>query len=130
MAPIKWKCLTPGSNYETEVMEASEAIEFRKLYTSENHGVLTKPEKPTKAILEMSANTIDCLDLDSFLHKFDVYKKLSGITGDAGSHFLDCLSKEIYSVLFRTYGTEISAQDENNLKANLKRLDVRKQNKF
>ena len=78
MAPINWKCLTPGCNYKTEVMEASEAIEFLKLHTSQKHGVTTKPEKPTKPILEMSANTIDLLDWDSFLHKFDVYKKLSG----------------------------------------------------
>ena len=83
MAPKKWTCLTPGCDYETEVMEASDAIEFLKLHTSQNHGVTTKPEKPKKPILEMTTNTIDVLDWDSFLHKFGVYKKLSGITGDA-----------------------------------------------
>ena len=111
-------------------MEASEAIEFLKLHTSQNHGVSTKPEKPKKPVLEMPGNTIDTLDWDSFLHKFDVYKKLSGITGDAGCHFLDCLSKEVYSVLFSTYGAGVSDQDENSLKSNLKRLGIRKQNKL
>ena len=130
MAPTQWKCLTPGCDYRTEIMEASEAIEFLKLHTSQNHGILTKPEKPNKPVLEMPTNTIDVLDWDSFLHKFGVYKKLSGITGDAGCHFLDCLSKEVYSVLFSTYGTEVSAQDEDTLKSNLRRLVVRKQNKL
>ena len=130
MAPKQWKCLTPGCSYATEEVEASEGIEFLKLHTSQNHGVTSKPEKPKKTVLEIVGNTIDMLDWEAFLHKFEVYKKLSGITADAGSHLLDCLSKEVYAVLFSTYGSEISSQDEKALCVNLKRLLVRKQNKL
>ena len=52
------------------------------------------------------------------------------IAENAGSHFLDCLSKEVYSILFSTYGSDISNHDEKTLKENLKRLVVRKQNKL
>ena len=130
MAPKKWKCLTPGCSYTTDEVEASDGIEFLKLHTSQNHGVTSKPEKPKKPVLEIVGNTIDTLDWEAFLHKFDVYKKLSGITADAGSHMLDCLSKEVYAVLFSTYGSEISSQEEKDLRENLKRLVVRKQNKL
>ena len=130
MAPKQWKCLTPGCSYVTEEVEASDGIEFLKLHASQNHGVASKPEKPKKPVLEIVGNTIDMLDWEAFLHKFEVYKKLSGITADAGSHLLDCLSKEVYAVLFSTYGSEISSQDEKALCVNLKRLVVRKQNKL
>ena len=43
---------------------------------------------------------------------------------------LDCLSKEVYALLFITYGSEISSQEEKNLCENLKRLVVRKQNEL
>ena len=130
MAPKRWKCLTPGCPYTTEEVEACDAIEFLKLHTSQNHGVASKPEKPKKPVLEIVGNTIDTLDWEAFLHKFEVYKKLSGITADAGSHMLDCLSKEVYAVLFSTYGSKISSQEEKDLCENLKRLVVRKQNKL
>ena len=62
----------------------------------------------------MVGNTIPALDWDSFLHRFDVYKKLAGITGDAGNHFLDCLSKEVYSILFGTYGDGVTSKYEDH----------------
>ena len=130
MAPRRFQCLTPGCSFETEELEPTDAIEFLKLHTSQNHGVTSKPEKPKKPVLEMATNTIDILDWEAFIHKFSVYKKLSGITGDAGSHFLDCLGKEVYSVLFSTYGVEMSSQSEETLCTNLKNLVVRKQNKL
>ena len=57
-------------------------------------------------------------------------KKLAGITGDAGNHFFDCLSKEVYSILFNTYGDGVSNQQENVLRDNVKMLVVRKTNKL
>ena len=89
MAPRRFQCLTPGCSFETEELEPTDAIEFLKLHTSQNHGVTSKPEKPKKPVLEMAMNTVDILDWEAFIHKFSVYKKLSGITGDAGSHFLE-----------------------------------------
>ena len=100
------------------------------MHVSQVHGIASKPEKPKKPVLEMSGNTIDSLEWDAFTHKFSVYKKLSGISENAGSHFLDCLSKEVYGILFSTYGSDISNQDEKTLSANLKRLVVRKKNKL
>ena len=39
---------------------------------------------------------------------------------------MDCLSKEVYAVLFSTYGSDISSQEEKALCENLKRLVVLK----
>ena len=130
MSPKSYKCVTPGCSYVTDELEASVAVEFLKMHVSQVHGIASKPEKPKKPVLEMSGNTIDSLEWDAFTHKFSVYKKLSGISENAGSHFLDCLSKEVYGILFSTYGSDISNQDEKTLSANLKRLVVRKKNKL
>ena len=126
-----YKCVSPGCSYATEAMEATVAVEFLKMHVSQVHGIASKPEKPKKPVLEMSGNTIDSLEWDAFTHKFSVYKKLSGISEDtSSSHLLDCLSKEVYGILFSTYGSDISNQDEKTLSANLKRLVVRKKNKL
>ena len=130
MSLKSYRCVTPGCSYATDDMEASVAVEFLKLHVSQVHGIAGKPEKPKKPVLDMAGNTIDSLDWDAFTHKFSVYKQLSGISENAGSHFLDCLSKEVYGILFSTYGSDISNQDEKTLSANLKRLVVRKKNKL
>ena len=130
MSPKSYKFVTPGCAYVTDEVEASVAVEFLKMHVGQVHGIASKPEKPKKPVLEMSGNTIDSLEWDAFTHKFSVYKKLSGISENAGSHFLDCLSKEVYGILFSTYGSDISNQDEKTLSANLKRLVVRKKNKL
>ena len=44
---------------------------------------------------------------------------------DAASHLLDCLSKEVYKVLFSTYGEGVRSQGEKVLTDNFKRLVVR-----
>ena len=91
-----YQCVSPGCSYATDVMEASVAVEFLKMHVSQVHGIASKPEKPKKPVLEMSGNTINSLEWDAFTHKFSVYKQLSGISKNAGSHFLDCLSKEVW----------------------------------
>ena len=104
MAPRRFQCLTPGCSFETEELEPTDAIEFLKLHTSQNHGVTSKPEKPKKPVLEMATNTIDTLDWEAFIHKFSVYKKLSGITGDAGSHFLDFWKRGLFCFIQHIWG--------------------------
>ena len=130
MAPKQWDCLAPGCNFKTDVLEGDVAIEYLKLHASQVHRVCSKPEKPKKPVLEMVGNTIPALDWDSFIHRFELYKRLAGIKGDAGNHFLDCLSKEVYSILFSTYGQSVSNQQESLLRDNVKKLVVRKTNKL
>ena len=107
MEAIEYECPAHGCDYKTDKLEASVAVEFLKLHVSQNHGVASKPEKPRKPSLKMVGNSVDTLEWDTFLHQFAVYKKLSGVSGDAGSHLLDCLSKEVYAVLFSAYGADI-----------------------
>ena len=52
----------------------------------------------------MAANTIDTLDWEAFIHKFSVYKKLSGINGDAGSHFLDFWKRGLFCFIQHIWG--------------------------
>ena len=115
----KWRCMRPECPYETEDMDAATGIEYLKLHSSQVHGVASKPEKPKKPTLEMTGSCVDELDWEAFIHKFSVYKNLSGIPGDAASYLLDCLSKEVYSVLFSTYGESISRQNERTLVDNI-----------
>ena len=60
------------------------------------------------------------------VHKFTTNKQLAGLSENAASHLLDCLSKEVYGV----YGAAVSTQAEGVLLENIKRLVVRKKNKI
>ena len=83
----------------TEPMDTATGIEYLKLHSSQVHGIANKPEKLKKPMLEMSGSCVDILDWEAFVHKFGVYKNLAGIPSDEASYLLDCLSKEVYSVL-------------------------------
>ena len=130
MAEKQWKCFRAGCPYMTELMDAATGIEYLKLHSSEVHGVASKPEKPKKPVLDMAGSCVDSLDWEAFCHKFKVYKNLAGLSGDAASHLLDCLSKEVYAVLFSTYGQGLSNHDEKTLTENIQRLVVRKKNRI
>ena len=65
---------------------------------------------------------------EQFVFRYEQYKTLAGVTRDSSSHLLECLSPEVYSVLFSTYGREISSQTEADLLGNIKRLVVRQRN--
>lgn len=59
---------------------------------------------------------------------FAQYKKLAGINNNAPSHLLECKSKNIYTILYRTYGEWITGQTEEMLFANIKQLVVKQRN--
>ena len=126
MAERQWDCLRPGCGFKTEVMSAAIGIEYLKLHSSEAHGLSSKPEKPKKPSLEMVVSCVDALEWEAFVHRFTTYKQLAGLSGDAASHLLDCLSKEVYGVIFSTYGSAVSTQFEGALLENIMRLVVRK----
>ena len=84
--------MTPGCNFRTELLQGDVAIEYLKLHVSQVHGVCSKQEKP-KNDFGYDRDTIPALDWDSFSHRFDVYKRVAGVQGDAGRHLLVCLSK-------------------------------------
>ena len=130
MAERQWECFRPGCDFKTEMMTAATGIEYLKLHSSEVHGLSSKPEKPKKPSLEMTGSCVDALEWEAFVHKFATYKQLAGLSGDAASHLLDCLSKEVYGVIFSTYGSAVSTQAEGVLLENIKRLVVRKKNKL
>ena len=67
-------------------------------------------------------------DWDELVLKFEYYKTLAGVINDSVSHLLECLSSEVYSVIFSTHGREVSNQTEVNLLKNIKRLEVREKN--
>ena len=71
-------------------MDAGTEIEYLKLLSSQVHGVSIKPANSKKPVLEMTCNCIDImLEWEAFIHKsYESY-------GDAASHLLDCLSKEL-----------------------------------
>ena len=130
MAPKEYQCLSPGCSYKTDALEADLAIKFLEMHVSQAHGIHSRPEKPKKPELDMVNNVVDTLDWETFIHKFDTYKKLAGISGDGGSHLLASLSKDVYSVLFSAYGPSISDQTEKELKDNIMKLVVRKKNRI
>ena len=112
MTTKKWKCFRPDCLYQTEDMDSATGIEYLKLHSSQVHGVSSKAEKPKNSLSEMSGTCLDMLEWEAFIHKFSIYKSLSGLTGEAASHLLDCLSKELYEVLFSTHGEGVSSQSE------------------
>ena len=121
-------CPNPGCDYKTDVLEAEVAISFLELHVSQVHGLHNKPKKTKNPDLEMTSNVVDNLDWEAFVHQFNTYKKLAGITGDGVTHLLACLGKEVYRVLFSAFGSAISDQNEQTLKENIIKLVVRKKN--
>ena len=118
----RWQCPTPGCDFQTDELEVSVGIEFLKLHVSQNHGNAAMPEKPKRPLLAMSAEVIEHRDWSAFQHQFANYKKLANISGQAANHLLECLSPEVYRVLFDTYGGAINDMAENDLAANLEHL--------
>ena len=99
-------CPSPGCDYKTDVLEAEVAIRFLELHVGQVHGLHNKPEKPKMPALEMTGSVVDIMDWKAFIHQFNTYKKLAGITGDGGTHLLACLGKEVYSVLFNAFSPQ------------------------
>ena len=130
MTAKQWECPTPGCDFKTEELEASLGIEFLKLHVSQNHGNAAKPEKPKRPLLAMSAEVIEHRDWAAFKNQFANYKKLASISGQAANHLLECLSPEVYRVLFDTYGDAVNDMTEVDLTANIEHLVVRKRNKL
>ena len=130
MATKQWQCPTPGCDFQTDDLEANVGIEFLKLHVNQNHGNAAKPEKPKRPLLAMSTEVIEHRDWSAFQHQFANYKKLANISGQAANHLLECLSPEVYRVLFDTYGGAINDMAEDDLTANLEHLVVRKRNKL
>ena len=111
-----------------EEAEPAIAIQLLKLHDSQVHGLASKPEKPRRPELTMTGDAVEDTDWEQFVFKFEQYKTLAGVTKDSSSHLLECLSTEVYSVLFSTYGRGISSQSEAELLLNIKRLVVRQRN--
>ena len=130
MAGKRWECFRPRCDFKTEMMTAATGIEYLKLHSSEVHGRSSKPKKPKKPSLEMTGSCVDALEWEAFVHKFTTYKQLAGLSENAASHLLDCLSKEVYGAIFSTYGAAVSTQAEGVLLENIKRLVVRKRTSF
>ena len=80
--------------------------------------------------LEMSgdADAVEDKDWEKFVFQYEHYKTLVGVTKDSSSHLFECLSFEVYDVLFSTYGREITTQTEATLWVNIKMLVVRQCN--
>jgi hypothetical protein len=53
---------------------------------------------------------------------------MAGISSEASSHLLACLSTEVYNVLFATYGRTLTDQTELQLQVNIRHLVVRQRN--
>ena len=133
MAPTKLRCERPGCAKQVEAENTATALELLKLHDTQAHssqvqGHATKPEKPKRPQLAMSGDAVEAEDWDEFTYKYEQYKELAGVTNASTSHLLECLSSEIYSVVFSTYGREISKQTEANLLQNIKRLVVKQRN--
>ena len=90
------KCERPGCNKKVEEADKTLANELLKLHDVQAHSIGNKPEKPRRPDLAMTG--------------YEQYKTLAGVTKDSSSHLLECLSSEVYGVLFSTYGRDISFQ--------------------
>ena len=130
MATVQFSCPTPGCDYKTDSFEAAIAIELLKLHVGQVHGTNSKPEKPKRPCLQMSAAVIEMTDWEAFKDQFANYKVLAGITGTAVNHLVECLSDSVYTTLFNSYGSSLREQSESQLMSNIEHLVVRKRNRM
>ena len=122
------QCERPGCSKEVDAQDTAQAIELLKLHDAQAHSIANKPEKPRRPELAMTGDAVEAHDWEQFVFKYEQYKTLAGVTKDSSSHLLECLSSEVYGVLFSTYGRAISSQTEQDLLNNIKRLVVRQRN--
>lgn len=128
MAPIKLKCQVPGCSEETIDLEPELAIRMMELHNTQVHSMSRKPDKPKRPELALTADTVEDTDFEQFQFMFQEYKKLAGLGKNSPSHLLECLSKEIYNILYSMYGPLMKDQTEENLLTNIKRLVVKQRN--
>ena len=126
MATLKGE--RPGCNKKVEEANVTIAIELLKLHDVQAHSNGNKPEKRRRPDLAMTGDAMEDTEWEQFVFRYEQYKTLAGVTKDSSSHLLECLSSEVYGVLFSTYGREISSQTEAALLENIKRLVVRQRN--
>jgi hypothetical protein len=86
-----------------EEAEPTIAIQLLQLHDSQVHGLASKPEKPRLPELTMTSNAVENTDWEQFIVKFEQYKTSADVTKDSSRHLLECLSPEVYSVLFSYY---------------------------
>ena len=121
MTITRLQCERPGCDKRLEAPDYAIALDALKLHDAQVHSLSNKPEKPRRPQLTMTGDAVEAEDWDEFVFKYRHYKTLAGVTKDSSSHLLECLSTEVYSILFSTYGEEISAQTEADLLKNIKR---------
>ena len=119
MTNVRFSCPTPGCTYSTEELEAGVAIKLLELHVSQVHGTQSKPEKPKRPCLQMPGSVIDQISWEAFKDQFENYKTLAGITGTAVNHLIECLSDNVYSVLFNAYGPTLRSLSEADLLTNI-----------
>ena len=130
MAPTVMKCERPGCAKEVDAPDLTSALRLLELHDAQahSHSLTTKPEKPRRPHLAMTGNAVEAHDWDQFVFSYEQYKTVAGVTKDSASHLLECLSTEVYSILFSTYGREVSNHTEADLLINIKKLVVRQRN--
>ena len=85
------------------------AIELLKLHDAQAHSISNKPEKFRRLELAISGDAVEDVRV-VHLSKRIVHNTPAGFNNDSSSHLLECLSSEVYGVLFSTYGREITLQ--------------------
>ncbi len=117
-----------GCDKKVDTGDTHTNCELLKLHDTQVHGLANNPEKPRRPELTMTGDAVEDKDWEQFVFKYEQYKTLAGVTRGSTSHLLECLSNEVYSVLFNTYGSDIKSQSEAELLFNIKRLVVRQRN--
>ena len=57
----------------------------------------SKPDKPRRPELHMTDDVVEDTYWKRFVFQSEQYKKLAGISSDASSHLLACLSTKVYN---------------------------------
>ena len=115
----KMKCERPGCAKQVEAPDIATALEMLKLHDAQAHSIANKPEKPRRPELAMTGDAVEAQDWDKFVFMYKHYKTLAGVTKDSSSHLLECLSSDVYSILFRRRRMHKSLAYNMNIKINI-----------
>ena len=94
--PVVLSCNVPGCGRKSYRPSSSS-----RSTTSRCTPVTSKPDKPKRPELKMSGDAVEATDFDRFTFLFLKYRNMAGINGDAPSHLLECLGRDIMAILFR-----------------------------
>ena len=130
MAPPPHSCSATGCAYQTpeDAVTFADKLAAMTLHTQQAHPPpVQAPAQPQGAqservkrpVLHLSGQSVEQEEYDHFVYLFDQYKGRLNSVGGTGTLLRERLGEDVSRILYCIFGTSLSTQTEEELKANI-----------